>query len=241
MHYKIILIVISSFQDEYPLFFKPWIEYINYIKSHDYPIKVIMCFGKIENTKLENIPEIPSDNLFISGDDECLFPGIFNKTIKCIKYINENYNYNKIIRTNLSSFFHPVNTLKFEVELPNKKLYAGILHGKNDKINHFYVSGACIWLSRDITELLLNKYELITDDKVNNLHDDVYIGLLIKGTNIISEPKIKRHWNNLMPFSVSKKELDNHHHFRLKHKDWRLSRKKDINNFKWLLNQMILY
>jgi hypothetical protein len=73
-------------------------EMVNTLKSKTLPT-VIVCM--IRNTKW-HLP----NTLFIANNiEENLHPGVLDKTIFGLEYINTTYNYKHILRTNISSFF----------------------------------------------------------------------------------------------------------------------------------------
>lgn len=101
-----IMLVIASRGEIYDYFIKyywvPFIEYVNKTKNI-YELKIILLYGNSDISDLS----IPEENMLQFTDiEDNLIPGCLLKTIKAFEYIKNNYEYKKIIRTNLSSFFY---------------------------------------------------------------------------------------------------------------------------------------
>lgn len=100
--------------------------------------------------------------LFIKGK-ESIIPGILIKTKKALNYINSNYTFDYIIRTNLSSFWNIPRLFELSNNFEDTNFASGIII-----FNHF-ISGTGIILSKDISIELEKINESIT------IHDDVGI------------------------------------------------------------------
>lgn len=146
-----------------------WTKIIDYIKTHNYNIKIFLIFGNNVNTSGLKIAD--DDKLILDVPDSYI-PGILNKTIEAFKVINTMYNYKHIIRTNLSSFFIIDNLIKISNDLENTNVYAGV-NGQHNGIP--FISGAGIWLSKDIVQYIINNH--LSIDK--NIIDDVAISKLL--------------------------------------------------------------
>ena len=113
------------------------------------------------------------DHIYMKGI-ETIKPGILIKTKLALYYINNKYNYDYIIRTNLSSFWNLNNLLKFKNYLPRQKMCCGHL-----PFNTF-ISGTGIIMSYDVSKKIAS---LINTTASYN--DDLYI------TNLLSICKYK--------------------------------------------------
>lgn len=102
---------------------------------------------------------LEKNNLFIKGK-ESLIPGILIKTKKALNYINANYTFDYIIRTNLSSFWNIPHLFNLFDSFENNNLATGVII-----FNHF-ITGTGIILSKDISLELekINENILIPDD-----------------------------------------------------------------------------
>ena len=132
-----------------------------------------------------NVITLVDDILYIPGTETYL-PGILDKTIKAFIYIDSNYKYDYIVRSNISTIIN-FNLLFNKLNKINIAYGGGIINqlewldaagGINDK-KYFgtkYASGTAIIFSNKMM-----KQFLLKKDKINyNIIDDVSIGILIK-------------------------------------------------------------
>jgi hypothetical protein len=209
-NYEIIILVISSRSEIYDnLINVYWKNLISYIKKHNHKIKVCMIYGKDITTDDLNID---NDDKLILNTSESYIPGILLKTLSAFKYIEDNYEYKHIFRTNLSSFLIIENLIKVSENLDNENVYAGVVGNTN---NCQFVSGAGFWLSKDNILYILTNINSI--DK--SLIDDVSIGkilgekkkILLKRYDITNDINVidkEKLLNNII--------LDGHYHIRIK-------------------------
>ena len=80
---------------------------------------------------------------------ETLVPGMFNKTIVALEESSE---YDFVIRTNLSTWFHWANLLSYLLSCKRLGLYAGCIPNGS-----LHVSGYCIIMSADVVGMLLTR------------------------------------------------------------------------------------
>ena len=127
---------------------------------------------------LETEYELKDDILYIKGT-ETYIPGILDKTIKAFSYINNNYDFDYIIRSNISTI---VNFTLLTEYLQNISIQYGggyKLIYYNDRFNTGdieYASGTSIILSKNsLTKVLDNKQYIRYD-----IIDDVVLGLLFR-------------------------------------------------------------
>jgi len=163
------------------------------------------------------------EHIFIKGIDS-IVPGILTKTQKALLYINNKYNYNYVIRTNLSSFWDLKNLLIFKNKLPINNLCCGHL-----PFNSF-ISGTGIIMSKDVSTKISSTINTNTTS-----NDDVYISNLLTICNY----KIQNFENT--SFTLKYLVYDNNNvipdntnnilYYRIKNSD----RNIDINMFKKLL------
>jgi hypothetical protein len=106
------------------------------------------------------------DHIFMKGN-ESIIPGILVKTKLALEYINNKYNYDYVIRTNLSSFWDLNNLLIFKNYLPRENLCCGYL------TFNLFISGTGIILSYNVSKKITS---LINENIIE--HDDVYISNL---------------------------------------------------------------
>ena len=179
----IIMLVIASKNNIYnQLINEYWCHFINYVKiNHNDKIKIYLIFGNNIETSDLNLKD---DDKLILKCKESFKPGILKKTIESFKIINDLYEYKHILRTNLSSFFIIENLIKLSDRIEDNNIFAGVvLPSPKDPI---FVSGAGMWFSKDIINILLQNENKLDFKKI----DDVSIGhvllkiLKIKSTHL---------------------------------------------------------
>ena len=135
-----------------------------------YPLKYF--FIEFKNN-LDRDIELINDIITVRGE-ESITPGMLLKTHMAMKYINLNYDYDLMIRTNLSSFWNIPHLFELTKGFPNENIAIGVIIGNT------FISGTGIIVSKDICVKLsniINSYESGYEDvllsqyiqKVNNL------------------------------------------------------------------------
>ena len=181
MNYEIILLVIASRGNIYDKLIKNyWIPFIKYSQKYK-EINIFLVFGSENKDGICN--EI-KDNELVFENTDTFIPGILIKTIRAFKLINDKYSYNKILRTNLSSFFIIDKMLKFSYSLPNTSLYAGFIGCYQNK--KFCSGAGFLVFKKDTIEYILKNKDNINYDKP----DDVSIGLLFKDSSLKPCPRV---------------------------------------------------
>jgi hypothetical protein len=98
---------------------------------------------------------------------ESFVPGIYIKSVKALQYINQNFNYDFVIRTNLSSFWHMNNLFELLNSVP--------IHGYAGGYGHQgFLSGTGIIMSKDVG------YTIAHSNDQSNLMDDIVISNIIQ-------------------------------------------------------------
>lgn len=99
--------------------------------------------------------------LYIKGTTESVIPGLYEKTMKSLQYIQSKYVYDFVLRTNLSSFVNVRNLLAYVNTKPMHGFFGGYLVES-------FISGTFILFSRDIGQLLTSDphYHDMTPDDV---------------------------------------------------------------------------
>ena len=121
-------------------------------------IKTFFIYGNINK---ELIYKSEHDLFF--DCKESLRPGILKKTLLSFEYILKNFEFDYVIRTNISTFWNLSYLLNIINKLPINKCIAGNVTHKN------FIMGTCIILSKDLVEYIINNKH-----KVHiNIHDDV--------------------------------------------------------------------
>ena len=182
--YNLILIIIASRSYIYDkLISCYWVPFLNYIERNKCKVKIYFTFGN--DVPIEDLG-IPKANIFISSVNESVIPGILIKTIDAIEFVNNNYKYKHILRSNLGSFFILENLLKVCESLPDKDTYAS--HKGSDRFCERgvdFAHGCGFWMSSDVVEELIAKRNSINIDK----SDDIAITSLLEDIVIQSVPR----------------------------------------------------
>lgn len=100
------------------------------------------------------------DYIYVKGKE--YFHGMFDKIMKAIQFIHVKYDYDYILRTNLSSFWNLPNLFSIANTFPSP--YAGGILMFNT-----FISGTGVFLSKDIA------YKLSHYSNNSNVNDDVLI------------------------------------------------------------------
>jgi hypothetical protein len=151
-------------------------------------------------------------------DDTLLLPGseslklITYKTIDSIEYFLSDKSFTHVIRTNLSSVWHFPRLISYLETREKTRLFTGIIGdtGKNS-----FVSGAGMYMSRDIAEILI-KYKKTAF--ICPYQDDVAISYTLRDLGVNITPSQNR-IDLITPelFNTNKHSIPrNIHHFRLK-------------------------
>jgi hypothetical protein len=158
--------------------------------------------------------------IYIKGTEH--FDKIYEKTKKSVSYVDSKYEYDYIVRTNISTFWNIHHLFILSNKLPKEKCLAGII------VSNRFISGTGIIISNDIGKIL-------TQHPVTKGCDDVEI------SNNISKycPKfsVEGHYkmhllqDNLIQIPEN---IDDVLYFRVKNTD----RTNDITCFKLLLKKI---
>lgn len=164
--YSLIILVITSRGTRYDKQIKIfWQTFIDNVKKHNYPIKVFYILGN--NTTLDDLG-CNNEDIIVSNTPE-EYNLIADKTLYSLQYIEDNYDYKHVFRTNLSSFLILDKLIKYHEQLPSTNLYFGVASYAPNR----FISGAGMWLSRDvINELLKHK----NNKNYKKIYDDVWFG-----------------------------------------------------------------
>ena len=164
MKYDLIILIISSDNlDVYKTMKQISQQYLTLFND-----KIKFFYLECQNQQCD-VYEI-DDTLYFNGE-EALIPTIYNKTIKGLEYINQ-FEYDFVMRTNLSSFLNVYNILNFINLLPKNNFAGGYL------CFNAFISGTGIFMSKDVATILINN---IND---THIHDDVLISRILQYNNI---------------------------------------------------------
>jgi hypothetical protein len=178
----------------------------------------------------ESIPDsilVKENNIYVRGK-ESIIPGILKKTMEPLNYINNNYDYDIVIRTNLSSFYNLDNLYR----LTDTKMFDNNNIAIGYRPFNSFISGTSIILSK-INALKLCNYSLYNN---NNANDDVIISDILKriGIPLISLPT---NYHELLMIDINQQvpdDISNILFFRVKS----LNRMYDVDVFKQLYKRI---
>jgi hypothetical protein len=180
MHYKIIFLIISSDNESVYAQMKELApKYYNLFSN-----KIKFFF--IENRQLGNDQVIEDKNFLYINGSESFIPGIYQKSIKAIEYINKKYSYDYVIRTNLSTFWHMQNLFKLLDIKPKQRFAAGYAF-------QGFISGTGIIMSRDVGNLVTST------PNSNYIGDDLAISQTIQSHGIHLYDITEYKWGFLIP------------------------------------------
>ena len=227
MHYKIIFLIIASTDVDVYIQMKYLSKYYYNLYS-DY-IKIFY----VEN-KEDMINELVEykNNIYVKGT-ESFIPGIYNKSVKSMKYIINNYSCDFIIRTNLSTVWHMDNLISLLDTKPKEKFGGGYSF-------QGFTSGTGIIMSRDVAEYVSNNYNSA------NIGDDLAISQSIQNFGVTLCDVTEYKWGFLIPrqdslpsncryVDINETDFSDILNFRIKNSQNRLI---DIDYFKVLLNKL---
>ena len=232
--YEIVISVIASRSRLYDEMVKIyWIPFINHVNKNHKNIKIFLIY----NSPICDFLQPIKDNILIFNFVENLIPGVLQKTIKSFEFIESNIKYNKILRTNLSSFLIIDNLIKLYNTLPDDNLYAGVIGNHSGKK---FVGGAGIWLSRDVLKYIIEH----KDNLKYRIIDDVSLSLLVSKMETTNR---KYFFKNLNRFDlvhgryIPKKIIDiknmGHYHIRIKNEK---NRKIDLKYMQEFVKELYI-
>ena len=171
-----------------------------------------------DNEKIENKSEYPiligNDLILPCGD------GFFNlghKTIKAFEWVDKNYNYDYIYRSNLGAYVDTNNLIKFIEGKSKDKFYCGI-EGKDSYYlgrEVIFASGSGYFLSKDLAEIVINNKHIWN----HNIIDDVALGELLSKFSINVDKSAMRlnYCGDKVFYQIGDGDVDHIDHSKLYH------------------------
>ena len=157
-----------------------------------------------------------SETVLIDDKIYCNHPdmkrNIGYKTLDSFKFIDDNYEYDYIFRTNLSSYIDKKLLYKYVEDKPYDNFYDGMT-GIDEKSGVTFASGSGYFISKDLVKIALEDKQ----EWNHGLWDDVALGKIMMARNINIYGTAKRgSWDE----RDSDGNIPNeHYHYRCRQKD----------------------
>jgi hypothetical protein len=203
---RVLVLIISNNEDQppyIPVYSKLksiWREYMNTHPS-------------IECLFLENDDEkdkVIENNTFYVRGKSGYHPSIRDKTIECFEYfMNQESNYDFIIRTNLSSLWNFDALMNYLDTLPRTNVYSGIF---GYHYGSHFIAGAGFIMPPDVVKKLIQHKEMLNE---SNILDDVDIGYTLYKIGIPFTPGKRKDILSIKDF-LDYKYDNSYYHYRIK-------------------------
>lgn len=157
-YYKAVMLVLAS--DNAPIYKELRKIFRAYMHENE-NIKVLFVYGEGTNF------DVTDDDLVYPDIPENYYPGMITKTIRALEHIEETYNYDFFIRTNISTFWDFDRLLKRLDKQPLRDCFTGTIRGckYKDQVSPQYIAGVNLVLSRDLSRKMISvKEELLSWD-----------------------------------------------------------------------------
>ena len=175
-HYKIIFLIIATPSS----FYNKNKRVLNKFMNKNPNIKTLFIYGNVDKNNVFH-----TDHDLYFDVSESIVPGCLKKTVKAFEYVNENYTYDYLIRTNLSTFWNLNKILKKVEKFPNKRCLAGDIRTfRNIK----YIFGTGLIYSKDLVDILVKDKDKLNYKKA----DDIVLSMYLKDNykiKYINEPR----------------------------------------------------
>lgn len=162
---KVLILVVSS--KTYPSYVNQIFQKASWVRRSRYP--VLFYFGGASKIKIKR------NNLYLTSSTK--FVDMGKKTLEAFEYVNQNYDYDFILRTNNSSYIDSIALEKL-VESINSENFCGGVIGQEGKSK--FVSGAAYLIDKHIVNLVLEN----KDKWDHSLLDDIAISILLDDQDI---------------------------------------------------------
>ena len=210
----LVLVLASDNCDLYRMFKIIWESYIFSEPS----IKVLFIYGKKEVT-----PIMPWDLVFPNISES--YPVHLDKVFEAFAYVDSQYQYDFLIRTNLSTFWVLRRLLEHLDELPTKMCYEGDgpLSGRGNY--SAYVSGTDTIVNRYMVTSMIEHKDLLDFEK---LPEDMAMGQYFHGIlgapiipssmHFVEHLRTDEDFENQMSQAIAEADSKRQSHFRIKTK-----------------------
>jgi len=145
-------------------------------------IGIFFVYGKLSDL----LEDYDSETDFIFDDIPESYPVYIHKTIRAFEILNLKYNFDYLVRTNLTTFWD-LTKLEINLEkLPKEKCYYG--DGPLPTYDHkgYYVSGTDTIVSRDLVDKILENKEKIEYTYIEDASMGLFFHVYLKTHIIVS-------------------------------------------------------
>lgn len=171
-YYKAIILVLASDQTELLKEFKK--VYEAYMNENEH-ITVFFTYGD-GTSFIRQSYDLVYDDL----KETVMTPWMTTKVIRAMEYIDKNYDYDFLIRSNLSTFWDLDALIKRLETYPKEKFFTGRVGGSKD-----FITGTSMVMTRDIVKNIIENKHLINvkydrwfaEDKLISYHITKHIGI----------------------------------------------------------------
>lgn len=164
---NIIVLIIASDNEKYIKMQDIWRKYMN-----NHP-NIKSFFIKNDPTITEDVMLNENENTIYSKNIETYIHGILSKTLNAINYCFNNFDFDYIYRTNLSSMIE-LNKLYKYISTTDPFHYGAVIGNYNGIL---FGSGSGFFLSKEACIYLLINHRRLSDECIA---DDVCIGILLE-------------------------------------------------------------
>jgi|TARA_Y100000389_G_scaffold149126_2_gene148383 hypothetical protein len=162
---NVLILVVSS--KTYPSYLNQIFQKASWVRQSKYP--VLFYFGGSHKSHVEK------NNLYLKSSTK--FVDMGRRTLEAFEYVNQNYDFDYILRTNNSSYIDSIALEKLVESLSSENFCGGHI-GEQDKSK--FISGAAYMIDKSILNLILEN----KDKWDHSLIDDIAISRLLEDQNV---------------------------------------------------------
>lgn len=203
---KLLVVIIAS--DGFPVYTelqKIWRSYMHLDPEH---VEVYFMKG---DPHLPNLCEIRGDEIWVRTE-ESIIPGLINKTIISLDTLwpRVQTEFDYVLRTNLSSFYHFPRLLQFLQNAPRTNFYCGTDIGSPG-----IASGCGFLMSPDIARMLIDNKNYFINNRA--AEDDVIMGRFFRDRGVRLRPHARMDFFTMQDWYRQKDHIPtDFFHFRIK-------------------------
>jgi hypothetical protein len=158
-------------------------------------------FIEYKDDIIDDVVEI-DDFIFIKGTEDPIIPNLLVKNIKAINYVKTKYDFDFILRTNMSSIWNIPKLLSLYNEIPKTNFFGGHV------VVNLFVTGTGVFISRDLVKKLLTINTNVT------INEDVAISFHMKsiGVQVTSFNDLTNYKLNFQIIDMNENNINSPHH-----------------------------